>query len=66
MQKVHSSLLFTAKQLIVDIVNKFIQNIRKYGRLSFGILGRHNHRINMSNGISELRSNAESGVDRVV
>ena len=66
MQKVHSSLLFPAKQLIVDVVNKFIQNITKYGLLSFGILGRHNHRINMSNCISELRSNAESRVDRVV
>ena len=60
-----SSFLLTipAKQLIVDVVNKFIQNI---GLLSFRILGRHNHRINMSNGISELPSNAESRVDRVV
>ena len=65
-QKVYSSLLFPAKLLTVDVVNKFIQNIRKYGLLSFRILGRHNHRINMSNGISEFRSNAESRVDRVV
>ena len=66
MQKVHSSLLFPAKQLIVGVVNKCIQNMRKYGLLSFRILGRHNHRINMSNGISELRCNAESRVDRVM
>ena len=64
--KSSSLLTFPAKQLIVDLVNKFIQNIRKYGLLSFKILGRHNHRINMSNGISELQSNAESRVDRVV
>ena len=65
MEKVHSS-LFPAKQLIADVVNKFTQNIRKYGLLSFRILGRHNHRINTSNGISELQCNAESRVDRVV
>ena len=46
MQKVHPSLLFPAKQLIVDIVNKLVQNMRKYGLLCFRILGRHNHRIN--------------------
>ena len=45
-------LTISAKQLIVDVVNKFMQNIRKYGLLSFRILGRQNHRINMSNGIS--------------
>ena len=63
-EKVHPSLLFPANQLIVDIVKKFIQNIRKYGLLSFRLLGKHNHRINMSNGISELH--AESRGDRVV
>ena len=63
-----SSFLLTisSEQLIVDIVNIFMQNIRKYGLLSFRILGRHNHRINMSNGISQLKRNAESRVDRVV
>ena len=50
----------SAKQLIVDVVNNFIQNIRKYRLLSFRILGRHNHRVNMSNGILELQRNAES------
>ena len=52
--------------LIVDVVHKFIQDIRKYELLSFRIIGRHNHRINKSNGISELQRNAESRVDRVV
>ena len=36
-----SSLLLTisSEQLIVDVVNKFIQNIKKYGLRSFRILG---------------------------
>ena len=50
----------------MNVVNKFIQNLRKYRRLSFRILGSHNHSINMSNGISELQHNAEFRVDRVV
>ena len=37
MQKLHSSLLFPAN--MVDVVNKFIQNMRKYGIRSFRIFG---------------------------
>ena len=51
---------------MVDVVNIFIQNIRRYGLHSFRIFRQHNHRINMSNGISELQRNAESRVDRIV
>ena len=64
--KSSSLLTISSKQLIVDIVNNLVQNMRKYGLLSFRILGRHNHRINMSNGISELQRNAKSRIDRVV